>query len=184
MNIKPTNLIPYFFISIIILLFSCNFIHADLTVNGTNDFYKQLNFSPARSTQPLIVLSQQWGKLGATLDSSLASLTTSFVDTVEAAIGDPPLVFPNPFKLNEGAELGYSLTRSDMDIELRIYDMKGYEIKRKVFEHGTQGAFINYNKVKINKDFFGHSSIPAGIYFYVILHENNLLGKGKFAVAP
>ena len=36
-----------------------------------------------------------------------------------------------------------------------------------------------------DKDLLGHSELPAGVYFYLMLDDDeSILGKGKFAVLP
>ena len=54
-------------------------------------------------------------------------VTFDAFDSNEPEMTEPPLFYPNHFALKMGL-LGYQLNRSDMDIEFRLYDMRGYEI--------------------------------------------------------
>jgi len=93
------------------------------------------------------------------------------------------LFYPNPFRLSEGSELGYELS-DNFDIDIRLYDMRGYEIYSKTFSGGTPGAIKGYNKVAISPSTFDNRRVSSGIYFFLILHGDSVLAKGKFAVRP
>ena len=96
--------------------------------------------------------------------------------------------FPNPFALSSGTELGYELSR-DMDIELRIYNMMANEIYRTEYPSGTQGGLGRgtsrniYNRIRFTQATFG-APLSAGIYFFVMMNDGNVIHKGKFAVRP
>ena len=106
------------------------------------------------------------------------------LSNVKAFFTDLPLFYPSPLNLRDGAVLGYGLSRNDMDLELRIYDMFGFEIIRKHFKHNENGGLLGYNRITINKDFFNNQSLPAGVYFYIFLHNDEPLYNDKFAVIP
>ena len=160
MRIEPAKIIASFFISAYIIFFSCISTFGALELNGTNQFMSYTNFHPSRSTSPLILHAMQWQNIELIGDSILSSLSDAF-DSIEPEMTEPPLFYPNPFRLEDGAVLGYQLNRSDMDIEFRLYDMRGYEILKKSFEHGSNGAFIGYNKVAFDKDFLCHGRMPS-----------------------
>jgi len=176
----------FIYIFLIAILFCTMFSrlnYAQLTVNGTNNFISYTNIFPGRETNPLVLISYAFKGINVLSDDGNILSLDLFSEIADEMI-DPPLVYPNPMRVSDGAILGYGLTTSDMDIQLRIYDLFGYEIIRKDFEHGTQGAFRGYNRVELNSDFFENRPLSAGVYIYVFIHNDNVVGKGKFAVVP
>ncbi len=106
--------------------------------------------------------------------------------TASAQIRLEPLFYPNPFRLSDGAELGYQLSKN-LDIEIRIYNMYGQEFFRDVYKSGTNGGFggdLTYNKIAFTASSFGGHYLPAGIYFFILINDGKVLGKGKFAIKP
>ncbi len=176
-------LIQYLVASSVILLFSCSLAFGELKINSFNNFNTVVNFQPMINQKSLAVLAFEWANIFLDEEGKLANFT-SLLNGGESEITNPPLVYPNPFRLEEGADLGYGLKRMDMDIQIRIYDMRGYEICRKNIEGGTEGAMMGYNRLRLNRAFFGHGTLPAGVYFYVFVMNNELLGKGKFVIEP
>ena len=161
----------------------CVSIFSQLTVNGTNNFVSYTNIFPGRETNPLIMLYYTFKNIDILSDDGNILSSNLFSD-IKASMIDPPLVYPNPMRVADGAILGYGLTRADMDIQLRIYDLFGYEIVKKDFEHGTQGAFRGYNKVELNSNFFNDRPLSAGVYIYLFIYNDTVIGKGKFAIVP
>ena len=160
-----------------------NPVNAQLSVNGTNNFVSYTNIFPSRDSNPLIMISYTFA--GVTVlsdDGNILSL--DLLNESDPYMIDPPLVYPNPMRVQDGAILGYGLTHADMDIQLRIYDLFGYEIVRKDFNHGTPGAFRGYNRVELNSDFFDNRPLSAGVYIYLFIYNNDVIGKGKFAIVP
>jgi hypothetical protein len=95
----------------------------------------------------------------------------------------PALFYPNPFKLSEGSSLGYELSKN-MDIEIKMYDMRGYEIYQNAFVQGASGGTKGYNKLSMTAAVFNGVELSAGIYFFTIFSDGDLLEKGKFAIRP
>ena len=95
------------------------------------------------------------------------------------------LIYPNPFRQNSvfGGVLGYQLSKP-MDIVVHIYDMLGHLIAKQTFNEGSNGGNVGYNKLKINNELLEGTPLSAGIYFFLIMHNNKLLSKGKLAVKP
>lgn len=104
-----------------------------------------------------------------------ASSTSEILDT--------PLFYPNPFRYQNSARLTYTLSK-DMDIEIRLYNMRGHEIFREIFLAGELGAEAGYNIVTFSADTLDNFDLSAGIYFFILINENKVLGKGKFGVMP
>lgn len=95
-----------------------------------------------------------------------------------------PLFYPTPFYLREGSQLGYKLS-GNYDIELRIYNMHGYELYQVSYPAGIPGksSSSSYNTISIGPSELG-TTLPSGIYFFVLLSEGQVIGKGKFALKP
>lgn len=158
-----------------------------LTVQRFNNFLVHLNTTPGRDVENLIVLHSIVGGGVLFINPDTAVLSTESLDSelnIEPEVTSQALFYPNPFRLNDGAILGYRLSRSDMDISMRMYDMRGNQIFRKDIPAGEPGAQIGYNKVPFNVSTLGHSRLSSGMYFYIILYDGQVLAKGKVGVAP
>jgi len=162
---------------------------ANLVVNRHNNFLTNFNYHPSQSADNIVVLSYILGggiqfvnEGGSSIDTKGPSLDEG--SAVPLALTLPALFYPNPFRLDEGAVLGYRLSRGDADISIRMYDMRGNEIFRKDITAGTPGAQLGYNKVAFNRSVLGHGNLPSGIYLYIVMSGGQVLGKGKVAVKP
>ncbi len=115
----------------------------------------------------------------------LSALTIENVPMETQSTGMPaePLNYPNPFQLKNGTTIGYKLTQ-DADIKIEIYNSFGRRVLTKNIKAGANGASATgYNRVPISYSDFNHD-LPAGPYFYTILSEGKLLGKGRMAIIP
>ncbi|NBV41504.1 hypothetical protein EBR96_01880 [bacterium] len=91
--------------------------------------------------------------------------------------------FPNPFRMSTGTHIGYWLNQ-DADVELRFYTSAGVEVYRSVISAGTvSGGSAGYNKVPLNESIVG-KTWSAGIYYYLLMNNGKVIGKGKLAVKP
>lgn len=163
-------------------------IHAgNLKIRRHNSFISFINYHPGLSTSNLVILR---GAIGSDIilidsDGSPINEVTDFEEeALPASLTMPALFYPNPFRLEEGAILGYRLSRGDMDISIRMYDMRGNQIFRKDCKAGEQGGLLGYNKVPFNRSVLGHKNLPSGIYMYVLIYNGKVIGKGKVAVKP
>jgi hypothetical protein len=105
-------------------------------------------------------------------------------EDVAAATTTQALVYPNPFRQETGAKLGYGLSK-DLEIEIQFYDMLAHRILEKSFERGAVGGKKGYNLINIDKNDFGTNiDLSAGVYFYLIINEGKVLAKGKAAIIP
>jgi hypothetical protein len=106
------------------------------------------------------------------------------------------LNFPNPFRLTDSIREGthsystmirYQLNQ-DAATEIRIYDQFANEILRQSYAFGENGGMGNANNftnsILLKKADFNTPNVPAGIYFYLLLNEGKILGKGKMAIVP
>jgi len=133
----------------------------------------------------LIVLAYKYGVLGVEAGLPLRSIEGNIAEelSIESKVLGTPLFYPNPFSISSGAELGYKLSKN-MDLEVRLYDIRANEIFRKTFGSGTLGGLYGYNKILIDLSTIGRYELPSGIYFFVLLNDGKVLGRGKFAVKP
>jgi hypothetical protein len=157
----------------------------NLVIHRFNHFLTNINFHPGQSTRNLIVLNYViGGDIIATDGTPLSDIDDIEGSNVAPSLTLPALFYPNPFRLEDGADLGYRLSRGDMDISIRMYDMRGNQIFRKDIAAGEPGAVFGYNHVPFNRSVLGHSNLPSGVYFYIIMNDGKVLGKGKVAVKP
>ena len=154
----------------------------DLTVNRQNYFMFHTNTNPGGTSDALIILSAVVGT-PTFLESTLSEIIDSQELTIAASMTTPPLFYPSPFRLEDGSELGYKLSK-DMPVSIRIYDMRGNQVFVEHIGTGDLGGRIGYNYVPFTEDMFTNGSLPAGPYFYLLLSDGDLLGKGKFAILP
>ena len=121
------------------------------------------------------------------LDSNIIEIdfTLSEIEPVKSLVIGKALFYPNPFRLEEGADLGYFLSKN-MDIEIRIYNMRAQEIYRDYFMAGHNGGLgrnYGYNRIYFGAHSFAYN-ISAGVYVYLVMHAETVLAKGKFVIKP
>ena len=132
---------------------------------------------------------------------SSASIFT--VKNTAAYDGDPaelvgdPLVYPNPFRQsstdcssdNTCARLVYELSQEG-PIEIHFYDMLSNLIFQQQFASGAMGAKVGQNQLLLNADTFTFTQsgerhyLSTGVYFYLIISDDVVIGKGKMVVKP
>lgn len=119
------------------------------------------------------------------------SIETATADVAPALEGIP-LAYPNPFSMNKivnknvsycGTKIGYYLTR-DMEMRLIIYDMFAHKIYDEIYMAPDQGARTGWNEIDFNRQTIGGLDLPAGVYFFLLIYEGKVLGKGKMAIVP
>jgi hypothetical protein len=168
-------------------------IHAELAALSYSYLsMKQTDNSASNSF--LKLLDVRYGKVSEIVDRDIPlsdenTIGNNFIvsaQSVVARLETTPLFFPGSFKISNGANLGYRLSK-DMDIEIRIYNIRGNMVSSEMYPAGSEGGeggLLNnaYNKVEFNSTNLG--DLPAGIYFFVIINEGKVLGKGKFAILP
>lgn len=121
---------------------------------------------------------------------------TIAADQVAEISGDP-LVYPNPFRQSSQdcsvtsscARLVYELVKAG-PIEIHFYDMLSNLIFSQEFVSGSMGAMVGVNQLIIDsKTFIFNNSgdkhfLSAGVYFYLIMSQDSVIGKGKMVVKP
>lgn len=128
-----------------------------------------------------------YGFKGSHNDKNSLSALNSIADLYDSeqgsVVGDA-LVYPNPFRQTTGGTLGYDLSKH-MDIEIQIYDMTANLIYKNTFEAGADGGKgDSYNKLRLDSTTFDGYELSAGVYFYYIINNGDVLAKGKMAVIP
>lgn len=93
--------------------------------------------------------------------------------------------FPNPFRVKSGTTIGYTLSK-DMHIELRVYNIFGHLIYQEDFASGENGGngTPEYNRIEFNDDIVNGRYVPSGVYFFILVHQGEVIGKGKMAIIP
>jgi hypothetical protein len=111
--------------------------------------------------------------------------TDDIVKSTDDPLMGPVFNYPNPFTLDEGTHFGYQL-RDDIDITIRLYNIYGHKIWSKDYKAGQDEGAIGgkYNKVPFNRSEISNYKLAAGIYFYLVLNDKSILGKGKMAIKP
>ena len=105
--------------------------------------------------------------------------------SAEALLMGPVFNHPNPFTLEDGTFIGYQL-RDDVDIEIKLFNIYGHKVWSKKYKAGQDEGAIGgrYNKIPFNQSILNGHALSAGIYFYLVLSEKSVLGKGKMAIQP
>jgi hypothetical protein len=109
--------------------------------------------------------------------------TSELEEATAAALEGKLLNFPNPFEAESGTTVGYVLSKN-MDVELKIFDMMGNLVSSIEKPAGALGGLRGLNKVPISSSNFGGTILSAGVYFYLLINDGKVLGKGKMAVVP
>jgi hypothetical protein len=173
---------------LLITLFNVSSVYSELNTLS----YTFLNaLQPnVESTGDLVLLRMFYAEVTEYLDGTARSVSTNQTvltgtESAEAAVLGRALFYPSPFKISNGSKLGYRLSK-DMNIEVRIYNLRAHEVFRETYNSGTPGGRSSlsdyYNKVSFDSSNLG--DLPAGIYFYLIMNDGKVLSKGKFAILP
>ncbi len=139
----------------------------------------------SENSNQLSVLSSGFNSVAQTMEEFEGIDSDEFDDdaNVIPAVVGMALCYPNPFRQLDGTQLGYRLSKN-FDVEIHIYDMLANQIFKKVLPKGSIGAQKGYNKIRINIDTFDSYSLSAGVYFYLLIHDGEVLTKGKMAIIP
>jgi hypothetical protein len=155
--------------------------YSDLTIQKHNNFIGHSNFLAIGNNNALNISKTDWGTIisGEGFTGFENNIISDLAENGIVAIEDP-LFYPSPFSLdNKDVILGFSLNLT-AEIELRLYDMRGNEVLK--HDYGTQSP--PYVKVAFDDSVYGNKEFPAGVYYYIILSDGEILGNGKFALLP
>jgi len=104
-------------------------------------------------------------------------------DDIAPAIEGRLLNYPNPFSISRGdTEIRYRLSKP-LDGEIHIYDMLGNLVFKYPFIKNQKGG-RSINKLKLTKADFYNFELSAGVYFLLVIHDGQVLGKTKMAIIP
>ena len=97
------------------------------------------------------------------------------------------LFYPNPFSLaHDTVQIGIELTKDIVEnsLEIQLYDMKGFKVFEAFFQDQILGG--SYQKLNFSEESFGKPipKMSSGVYVYLLMHEGELLSKGKIVVKP
>lgn len=170
-----------------------NTLRANLTQNSeSNGVFSYFSWLPSQ-----VKISSTGTPVSSVLDENRTNSSTGPI-----SIDGDALFFPNPFRQAEGAELGFNLLNAgalEGPISLIIYDMRGNVIHRGEANKNTPGASEGYNRVATQGSIKNGSSnylgtiafgldqmrkLPSAVYFFVLMYNDEILEKGKFAVIP
>ncbi len=102
---------------------------------------------------------------------------------IEAKVIGKALMVPNPARQIDEPRLYYVLSKN-MNIEFRLYDMMARLLFSTTFASGSDGGREGVNWLKIGPNSFEGFAMPAGVYFFLLMHEGKVLAKGKVAMIP
>ena len=94
-----------------------------------------------------------------------------------------PVVFPSPFNQRDGAALYYNLSK-DMTIKLYVYNMFSDLVYQLDCSAGSGGGLKGENRIGFDIETLYGNVLSSGAYFWYIVHEGRILGRGKMAIIP
>jgi hypothetical protein len=166
-----------------------------IQVHGKPSISAQINPAAGLTSTANVVWSKKgWNMTEVKSSPKVIRTTPLTISVYKNELALAPLFYPSPFRITDpqGSTLYIKFkSESDTDIggdiELRIYDMRGNEIYRDQKAVGSITETMGFNATKL-----GHTNMPVGVYFYLLLHNGEVLrnsdgaiaGKGKFAIIP
>lgn len=105
---------------------------------------------------------------------------------VKVFIGDPEVIddslysYPNPFDPEKGVTIHYSLS-APADIKILMYNSTGKLVRSIACKEGEQGGLINDNNVFWDGEDNFKRAVANGPYFYFIIVDGKIIGKGEMA---
>ncbi len=150
---------------------------AGATVMGPNAVFN-INKSAALKDKEIYTVIASAEDTGG--KSTTVTLTIQVFSGGAEVINGNPLNYPNPFEPSAGTTIKYYLS-ANAETKVLIYDMTGKLVWQKKCRSGSTGGQINLNEVLWDgKDNFG-SRIAFGPYYYFIVSDGKVIGKGEMA---
>ena len=141
-----------------------------------------------QGSSDLIMLSSGFSTMAS--PSSISTKGDLLIETKDVSdifivpkILGEPLVFPSPFSQRDGAALYYYLSK-DMTVKVFIYNMFADLVYQIDCLAGTGGGLKGENRIVLDIDTLYGNVLSSGAYFWYIVHEGRILGRGKMAVIP
>ena len=163
----------------IVTVFLSSPLFSEINIRIHNNFLSYTNFEPGKNAKYMDTLFAVIGD-PSYLNQGIISEAEDmmgFLNSQDTSLMTQPLFYPSPFRFQDGSNLHFRLNKTT-ELDLRIYDIRGDEVARK----GKKMYYIGSNVINI--DSLGIDSLPASVYFFILLEGDNVLGKGKFAVLP
>lgn len=108
----------------------------------------------------------------------------TLMDEQDPLIYGDILFYPNPFRLQTGAILTYTLNTLT-NVNIQIFDIFGHQVYERYLLAGMDGAKMETNRLIFDENVFNSYDVPAGVYFLFLFDDyNQLIGKTKFAIVP
>tara|TARA_A100001015_G_scaffold167559_1_gene186276 strand:- start:764 stop:1315 length:552 start_codon:yes stop_codon:yes gene_type:complete len=176
---------------ILVLLIAQSYLHAQFLLNDYT-FTSFVRVEPYVATKASHGVSNELSlnsaesnvvqEVAVLVEQLYIDITTDEITAIDA------LIYPNPvvasdFVNGTPINLGFYMANA-AQIELYIYDMMGQLRLKKYYNLQNDYSGSNaYNFIDINySDFNGF--VSAGAYFYVMVSNDKVVGKGKFGVRP
>jgi hypothetical protein len=169
--------------------------HSNVIATSTNNKLNVLGFwfvnSGVTYSDDVVVMRVAFNNF---LFDSVDGMTVkdiNMLSDVVAELQSPPLFYPSPFRFSNinrdtkkaGSTL-YFTTTKQMDIEIQMYDIFGRRIWTKDCPVASTCGQAGVNKIEFNKDALNGYEMSAGVYFYLFIHEGEVIYRGKVAVVP
>ena len=173
--------------------------------SGMTELFEQFKLSSydinLNNNDTDVLIVHGFGTTNYSSDNSVFSMDTDTIDSDQASLVSDPLVYPNPFRQsattcqsgyngeNNCARLVYELAEEG-PIEIQMYDMLSNLIFKRDFVSGSIGAMLGQNELIFDYTTFENSvsgeyySLSVGVYFYLIMSNGEVIGKGKMVVKP
>jgi len=130
----------------------------------------------------ITILRMGFSSLAQSVEDLTTGIPDSF-DNAKAEVLGPAVCFPNPFRQEDATSIGYKLSKN-MDITIHLYDMFANLIIEKSFLSGTMGGQSGFNEIIVDETTLDGYFLSAGVYFFLISHDSDVLARGKMAVVP
>lgn len=171
---------------ILFLLFgNFSYCHPYLGAEITSLSFNAPLASSAGSGKSMQIDDMEFALFGSS-DSPAFNLNHDLLSNTTAAdvvlkITDTPLNYPNPFRFANGTQLQYTLNK-DADVDFILYNLAARQVAKNTFRSGFQGGSSGINHPTITTRILGN--LPAGLYYYLLVSEGAVLGKGKMVIIP
>lgn len=133
-----------------------------------------------------VMVAYSWRNVLGDIVENAQAQNLTFDDDESVVIEGPALVYPNPASVSRSGgviQLGYRLSKA-ASVESRIYDIRGNQIYKSEYPENTVGGHRNYNRVEWDLAEMGLDSLPSSVYFFLLMHNGRVIGKGKFVLMP
>jgi hypothetical protein len=119
-----------------------------------------------------------------TADPQIEIVRSPFQDSEETArITERPLAYPSPIRSSNSESGIYYALSNAMNIQLKVYDIRGNLVYQRSASAGAEGAQLGRNKMALTTAIMGFP-LQAGTYFFLLISDGKIVGKGRFGALP